>query len=323
MRWIPSTESGKAASTAWRPSSKSAPASFYGTNGHSVKIVLFTKFLETLPPRELGEYMRGVGYDGLDLAVRHGYPINPRNVGAALPEAVRLWATMGLSCELITTETDLTDSSSADAAAIYEAAAEAGVPLVKTGFFNYYAGDDYWRKVADARRALEGFVRLGQRTGVKTVYQNHSGNCLGSNCAGLMHLMQGFDPAWMGAHVDGGHMALDGEDVEMGLAMCEGYLTVIGAKDGRHVPDRRPDAPAPYGPAFVFLGQGATHWRRLLKAAKRSGFDGPISVGTEYTEDQEVLFTVGGKDMSAEAASRREVGLVEDLRFLRREWARA
>ncbi len=290
--------------------------------GQRLKIVLFSKFHETVPPRELGEYLRGVGYDGIDLAVRRGYPVNPQNVGAALPEAVRLWADMSLTCEMVTVETDLIDPSCSDSVAIYEAAAEAGVPLVKTGFFKYFPGDDYWQKVADARRALEGFVRLGERTGVKTVYQNHSGNCLGSNCAGLMHLIQGFDPDWLGAHVDGGHLAIGGEDVEMGLAMCEGYLTVIGAKDGRHVPDGRPDAPAPYGPAFVFLGQGATHWRRLLEAAKRSGFDGPITVGTEYTEDQEVLFTVGGKDLSAEADSRREVGLVEDLRFLRREWAR-
>ena len=287
-----------------------------------MKIVLFSKFHETFQPRELGEFLRGVGYDGIDLAVRRGHPVNPQNVGTSLPEAVRLWADMSLTCEMLTVEPDLIDPSSADSVAIYEAAAEAGIPLVKTGFFNYLPGDDYWQKVADARRALEGFVRLGERTGVKTIYQNHSGNCLGSNCAGLMHLIQGFDPNWIGVYVDGGHMAIDGEDVEMGLAMCNGYLTVIGAKDARDIPDERPDAPAPYGSAFVFLGQGAAHWPRLLRTAKASGFDGPISVGTEYTEDQKVMFTVGGKDLSDQAASRRAVGLVEDLRFLRREWVR-
>jgi sugar phosphate isomerase/epimerase len=192
--------------------------------------------------------------------------------------------------------------------------------LVKIGFFRHIPGDDYWENVSAARRALEGFVRLSERTGVKTVYQTHSGNCLGSNCAGIMHLLGGLDARWIGAHVDGGHMAINGEDIEMGLAMCREYLTVIGAKDARYVPDRRPNAPAPYGPAFVFLGQGAAHWSRLLKTVKQRGFDGPITVHTEYTEDQEVVFTVGGKDLSAEAGSRRKTGVIEDLAFLRRKW---
>lgn len=242
------------------------------------------------------------------------------NVRATLSEAATIWSEMGLTCELISTETSLIDPASPDSMAIYESAAEAGIPIVKIGFFRHNPGDDYWEKVSAARRALEGFARLSERTGVKTVYQTHSGTCLGSNCAGVMHLLRGLDPKWVGAHVDGGHIAINGEDIEMGLAMCREYLTVIGAKDARHVPDKRANPPAPYGPAFVFLGHGAAHWRRLLATAKRWDFDGPITVHTEYTEDQDVVFTVGGKDLSAEAGSRRETGAIEDLRFLRREW---
>ena len=107
----------------------------------------------------------------------------------------------------------------------------------------------------------------------------------------------------------------------MGLAMCREYLTVIGAKDARHVPDKRPNRPARYRSGVrVSGGMARAHWRRLLKTIKQWGFDGPITVHTEYTEDQDVLFTVGGKDLSEEAGSRREVGAVEDLRFIRREW---
>ena len=288
-----------------------------------MKVVLFTKFNATWNANELGDYLTSVGYDGVDLPVRYGYYFNPDNVRERLPEAVRNWWDIGLTCELISTETNLIDPANRDSLAIYEAAAKAGVPIVKIGFFRHNPGDDYWEKVSAARRALEGFARLSERTGVKTVYQTHSGTCLGSNCAGIMHLLQGLDPKWVGAHVDGGHIAINGEDIEMGLAMCREYLTVIGAKDARHVPDKRPNRPAPYGPAFVFLGHGAAHWRRLLTTVKKWGFDGPITVHTEYTEDQDVLFTVGGKDLSEEAGARREVGAEEDLRFLRREWARA
>ena len=266
-----------------------------------MKVVLFTKFNETWDARELGEYLTAVGYDGVDLPVRDGYHFNPDNVRETLPGAVRVWSEMGLTCELISTETNLIDPANRDSVAIFEAAAEAGVPIVKIGFFRHTPGDDYWEKVSAARRALEGFARLSERTGVKTVYQTHSGDVPGIQlrrdhciCCAVC------TPSGSARTWTGGHIAINGEDIEMGLAMCREYLTVIGAKDARHVPDKRANPPAPYGPAFVFLGHGAAHWRRLLKTIKRWGFDGPITVHTEYTEDQDVLFTVGGKDLSEE-----------------------
>ena len=99
-----------------------------------MKVVLFTKFHETWGPRELGDYLIAVGYDGVDLPVRYGYHFNPNNVRATLPEAAMIWSEMGLTCELISTETNLIDPANPDSMAIYESAAEAGVPIVKIGF---------------------------------------------------------------------------------------------------------------------------------------------------------------------------------------------
>ena len=72
-----------------------------------MKVVLFTKFNETWDARELGEYLTSVGYDGVDLPVRYGYYVDPDNVRETLPEAVEVWSEMGLTCELISTETNL------------------------------------------------------------------------------------------------------------------------------------------------------------------------------------------------------------------------
>ena len=296
-------------------------AVFREARARPMQIILFTKFFETLAPEALGEHVAGLGYDGLDLTVRPGYPINPDNVRSVLPPAARQWAELGLSCPMITAPTELNDPKHADAIAIYEAAAEAGVQVIKTGYFTFKPGMHYWNAVDHARRQLEGFEALSARTGVKSLYHTHSGAVLGSNCAGLMHLLQGRDPAHVGAYLDPGHLAVGGEDIDMAFAMCTDYLTAVAAKDARHEADPRPDAPAPYGRAFVYLGDGAAPWDRVLELLAERQFDGPLSVHTEYTTRQDVIATVGGKDQSADAEAIRARGAVQDLKFLRSRWA--
>ncbi len=285
-----------------------------------MQIILFTKFFETLEPQALGEHVAGLGYDGLDLTVRPGHPINPDNVRTALPPAARLWESLGLSCPMITMPTDFNDPTHADAIAIYEAAAEAGVQVIKTGYFIFKPGMDYWRAVDHGRRQLEGFEALSARTGVKSLHHTHSGAVLGSNCAGLMHLLQGRDPAHVGAYIDPGHLAVDGEDIDMAFAMCDEYLAAVAAKDACHLPDSRPDAPAAYGPAFVYVGEGAAPWGRVLELLAERDFEGPLTVHTEYTSRQDVIATVGGKDQSADADAVRARGATQDLQFLRSRW---
>ena len=168
--------------------------------------------------------------------------MHPGNAAAELPGAVAAWARQGLSCPLATAATDFIDPAAPGAESLYAACAEAGVPRLKIGFWRFAPGDDYWRAVDAARRDLEGFARLSEKHGVQTCYQVHSGACIGSNCAGLMHLIRGFDPRLVGAYPDLGHLALDGEDWEMGLAMVRAHLSVVGVKDAmyRREPERSP-----------------------------------------------------------------------------------
>ena len=206
-------------------------------------IILNSKFFDSLSVEELGSKTSELGYDGIDVNVREGHPVNPDNAVAELKSAVDRWEEMGLSCPLATAPIDMIDPAPPDAAWLYEACAEAGVPRLKLGFWKYSAGDDYWDAVARARDALEGFARLSEETGVQTCYQVHSGPNLGSNCAGLMHLIQGFDPTLIGAYPDTGHMALDGEDWDMGFSMVADYLSIVGAKDAHHAPRRAGEMP--------------------------------------------------------------------------------
>jgi sugar phosphate isomerase/epimerase len=283
----------------------------------TVQIVLNSKFFHTLSVAELAAKARELGFDGIDLSVRPGHPVNPTNVETALPKAVAAWKAQGLTCPLATTPVSWTSPDAPDVEPLYAACAAAGLPRVKIGFFPFKPGEDYWALVDAARKALAGFARLGETFGVQTVYQVHSGPVLGSNCAGLMHLLRGLDARWVGAYPDFGHMVLDGEDYPMGLAMVREYLSIVGIKDAHHAPQSAGSEP-PFVPRFVKVGSGAVNWRRALGALKGLGFDGVLSVHTEYDFDETIIRQVG---FAERIPPHLEEWAQADAAYVRKVWA--
>ena len=275
-------------------------------------LLLNSKFFESLSPRELGEKIAELGYDGVDLCVRPGHPVNLENVEQALPAANRIWQDQGVTCPLASAPVTLVDPDADASKRLYAGCAEAGITQIKIGYFRYVDGADYWQLLAASRRALEGYARLSARHGVRTCYHTHSGQCIGSNCAGIMHLVQDLDPKLVGVYPDFGHMNLDGEDMAMGLSMIRDYLAMVGIKDSYHAPD--PDAEPPYKPMFTSMGAGSVDWRRALGLLAELGYTGPLSVHTEYQFDEQIIRQVGYADS-------RPAGLEEmaarDARYLR------
>lgn len=267
-----------------------------------MRLIYFTKFDPQLDAAALGEKAQRLGVDGLDLAVRAGHAINPENVGGALPAARKVWEKQGVWCPLVTGGTDLVDPKSGEAERLFAACGEAGVGLVKIGYWRYQAGEDYWGQVDRIRGALEGFARLGERAGVKACYHTHSGGYYGSNCAGMMHLLRGLDPARVGAYLDTGHLAVEGEDFGQGLAMVGSFLSAVAAKDLRKRAEPGGDPPRWRG-EHVKLGAGFFNWREGLAALREVGFAGPLSVHGEYSQ--------------ADAAT-RDRWVTEDVQFLKR-----
>ena len=282
-------------------------------------IVLNSKFFHSLSIPELAVKARELGFDGIDVSVRPGHPVNPTNVETALPKAVAVWKAQGLLCPLATAPVTLVTPDAPEVEPLYAGCAAAGVPRVKIGFFPFTPGADYWALVGAARKALAGFARVGERHGVQTVYQIHSGPVLGSNCAGLMHLLRGLDSRWVGAYPDLGHLMLDGEDYPMGLAMLRDYLSIVAVKDAYHAPQPAGSAP-PFAPRFVPLGRGAVPWRRALGALKALGFDGAFSVHTEYDFDESIIRQVGYADATP---PHLEEWARADAAYLRTMWGKS
>jgi sugar phosphate isomerase/epimerase len=240
-----------------------------------MRFVYFTKTLQSLDLPGVVDFLRETGLQGADLAVRPGYPVNPDNVQAELPRAVKRFQDAGLSVGLVTAPTSLNDPTSASARTLFEACGKAGVPAIKIGYFPYEGRYD--AAVAEARRRLADFARLADRTGVKACYHTHSGNYLGNNAAGLRQLLQDLDPHHVGAFVDTGHTALNGGPFRMELDILRPWLSLVAVKDMRW--ERMVKG---WQAQIVPAGEGIVRFDDVARGLKESGYNGTISLHGEY-----------------------------------------
>ena len=153
------------------------------------------------------------------------------------------------------------------------------------------------------RTALEGWQKLGQTHNVKICYHTHSNHCMGLNVGMLAHLLRGFDPDAIGAYLDPGHMAVEGEAFDVGAAMVRSHLSIIGAKDVLQERIERNNHGATRT-KWVEAGEGMVDWTAILEELVRVEFDGPLSVHCEFKVSEE-----GFAD-----AARREVSFFKGLR---------
>ncbi len=248
----------------------------------TMKRIMFTKHLEGKNLSEVLSSIQSAGFEGADLCVRPGYPVNLENAARALPLAARQFEKEGLAIPLVTAPGDMNDPKIKEVETLYGACAEAGVKLIKIGYWHMEEGD-YWATVDRCRKKLEGFAGLSARFGVKTCIHNHSWSTMSLNSCATMNLVRGFDPGQVGIFSDCGHLAMTGEPLPMALSIVKGYLSAFAFKDTLRERTVK-DGHRAWQMRIVPLGEGYVDFPLLLKLLKEAGFDGPVSFHCEYAE---------------------------------------
>ena len=252
-----------------------------------MKLIVFSKMLQEKSVAELIELAQKHGYDGYDLAVRPGHPVNPDNAAAALPQAQTQMEQAGLQIGMVTGNFDLLTADHPLAEPLLAAMDSANVRLLKLGYFRFEPQTmDYWEQVDNVRRAFSAWEKLASIYNVKICYHTHSHYCMGLNAAALMHLLRDFDPAYLGAYLDPGHFAVDGEPFDFGLAMAREHLSILSVKD---VLVERVEKNG-HGAAkalWVAAGEGIVDWTAVFGELRRIEYDGFLSIHCEYDIDDE------------------------------------
>ncbi len=243
---------------------------------------VFVKPWKGMALPELARHVRSLGFEWIELPVRPGFPCEPERIETALPEAVRVLGEEGVRVLNVTVDLPLTDER------LYAACVKAGITLNRV-MFPRAEGENYWAAEDRARKSLDEALPFCERYRFKIGVQNHSGSFVPVNAMGLHHLLEGYDPRWVGAVWDPAHNALQGEDPEPALDMVSPRLAIVNLKNACW---QRTDMPggewAEWQPYWCAGRDGLASWPRVAAKLKQMAYKGPVCFSAEYSTGQDV-----------------------------------
>jgi len=273
-----------------------------------MQLVMFSKMLQPLGPVEkAAEVMAEIGFDGVDLTVREKGHVLPEEVKQKLPEAVKAVEKHGLKVPMITS--GITDMDSPHAEDVIKTAADCGVKYMKLGYWLYKEFGTIKSLIADAKKALDGIARVVGRYGITAGVHIHSGNFLTADGAIVWEIIRDFHPDRIAAYIDSGHMAVEGalSGWKMCLDLLSDRIAMCAIKDLAIQPSDDPDKRWKHG--VVPLGEGFVKWPEFFKCLKESGFDGVMTIHSEYHMEVPDLIAQTKKDIAVIKRLIAEVGL--------------
>ncbi|MHB0857746.1 MAG: sugar phosphate isomerase/epimerase family protein [Anaerolineae bacterium] len=239
---------------------------------------VFTKPWRDMPIPQLGAFIRGLGFDGVELPVRPGFQVQPEQVGRDLPIAARQLAAQGVRIYSV--------AGPADQATV-AACAEAGVPTIRV-MAQIPANEGYLAAEARLRAEYERLLPLLERCDVQLGVQNHCDGFV-PNALGLARLLEGFDRRHIAAVWDAAHEALNGMWPEMALDVVWPHLCMVNLKNGYW---RRSTGPEAQQAAWQHYWTGGRHglasWPRVAAELKRRDYRGIICLSAEYSNEASV-----------------------------------
>lgn len=246
-----------------------------------MRTVLFTKLFGSRGLDEIGPTVADLGFDGVDLLIRPGFSVTPDEADR-LPRVVADLRALGLDVPMATT--DLTDPANFPTAKVFGACAEAGVGLIRLGYWNYDGSRPYDGIRDQARRDLDELERLAASYGIALAIQLHGGT-IHSSGALTRVLLEGRDPAAVSAYPDPGNQVVqDGrEDWRLTFDVLRPWLRCVGVKNGGWFAGTPQDRGArAWQSDWLGLADGMVPWPEILDHLRTTGYDGLLSFHSHY-----------------------------------------
>ncbi len=247
-----------------------------------MKTAVFTKSFQEWPIPKVCEKFRDLGVDGLDLTVRPGGHIEPKNVVKELPQAVN--AAHEEDVELLFLTTGVTDPN-ADAERLLATAAEYGIKRIKLGYYRYSTFGTLRRQMDDVRRRLTAVAKLAARYQVLPCVHIHSGAFIPSHGTMLYELIRDLPPTEIGAYVDMLHTVKEGagDGWRQGLDLLAPWISLAAVKNFYWIPTHRDKlGQQRYETRVCPLADGVSPIPDYVAALKKLNYDGVYSLHSEY-----------------------------------------
>lgn len=244
----------------------------------AIEYSVFTKPWRETPLPALGAFVKGIGFDGVELPVRPGYQVEPENVTRGLPEAAKILVAEGVKIASVAGPTD---------EATIAACAEAGVPIIRV-CVGIPAGVSYLDHVAAVQAEYDHLLPLLDKHGVTIGVQNHNGRNV-AHAMGMRQLVAKYAPAQVGAVYDPAHCALDGEIPELALDIVWSHLRMVNLKNAYWLRTNGPEAAVAQHRVWWTSGsQGLASWPKVVAELRERGYRGTVCLPAEYSAEDQV-----------------------------------
>ncbi len=243
----------------------------------AIEFTVFTKPWKT-PLREMAEFIKGLGFDGVELTVRDGYQVEPDKIGD-LPAAVKILSDYGLKVASIAT--DLTDEK------VLATCAEAKIKIIRKciGIFPELG---YLGTMEKTWKEFDIMVPLLAKYGVKIGIQNHCDLCV-CNAIGIRYLIERYDPNHICAVWDPMHCALNGEDPRLAVDILWSHLGMVNLKNAYWRRATGTEAEHVKWKPYMTSGrQGLASWPLVAQVLKERGYMGVVCLTAEYNDETSI-----------------------------------
>jgi len=253
-----------------------------------MQILMFTKMLKNIGHLSLekaGDYIAEMGFDGADLTVRPGGYVAPEKASEGLPKAISILKTRGLGVPMITTS--ITDAKKGYAEDVFKAASKCEVRYIKLGYWTYKGFGNLRKQLEKMRKDLDGLYALSRKYSVTATIHTHAGAFLSADPGLVFLILREYDPEWLGAYVDPGHMftEIGPSGWEIGMDLLAPYIRLVAVKNYRwiRVTDEQTGEKR-WKVQMMPLREEIVPWSMVFKCLKIINFDGCVSLHSEYEE---------------------------------------
>jgi L-ribulose-5-phosphate 3-epimerase len=260
------------------------------------QIIVFSQNLIQIEYPELGDIVRQMGFDGVDLTVRPGGHVEPRLANVDLVRAFEVMNGNGLAIPVITTA--ITTPADRTAVPVIALAGMSGAKLFRTGYWTYGNTPNPMMRLAEVQRDFAGLMTIGRQYTSAAAIHNGVGDTVGAAIWDAQRIIEPLDPAWAGHYFDPCNATAAGGSGgwEIALRMAMPRVKAVTIQDfiWEKQNSRWQMTKCP-------LGQGMVDWAKFFQMLAQANFTGPVTLEVAHS----------AKDTAS--------ALVSDLQFARKQ----
>ena len=284
------------------------PESLWALNkseiNNPLSVNIFSKHLQFLDFKELGEKALEIGFSGVDLTVRPGGHVLPEQVKTELPKALKAIRASGCKCNMITTSIEsVKNPLDVD---ILQTASQHQIQFYRTNWFKYLENQSMEDSLLFYQKEIENLGSLNKELGIVGCYQNHAGRNVGASFWEIENILKTADTNFFGTQYDIRHAMVEGGfSWENGLQLLRKHIKVMVLKDFRWE-----KVNGTWEAVNVPMGEGMVDFDKYFKLLKKYNLKPPVSLHLEYslggaekgnreiTVDKKVVYDAMKKDLN-------------------------